>query len=136
MNISINNINELTKVSEAILEQHPNVKVFLFNGAMGAGKTTLIKVLCEKLGVTENVQSPTFSLVNEYDSPNGTIYHFDFYRLETTEQAFEIGAEDYFFSNSYCFIEWPNLITNLLPPTNKYITIDIFVNENQRTFQF
>ena len=82
MNISINNINELTKVSEAILEQHPNVKVFLFNGAMGAGKTTLIKLLCEKLGVTENVQSPTFSLVNEYDSPNGTIYHFDFYRLK------------------------------------------------------
>ncbi len=136
MEISIDHPNELPKVADAILQEHPSIRIFLFNGKMGAGKTTLIKVLCEKLGVSEHVQSPTFSLVNEYESPNGNIYHFDFYRLESTQQAFDIGAEDYFFSGAYCFIEWPDLITNLLPSDNKYATIDIFATQDTRTFQF
>lgn len=136
MKINISSTSELPKVAEAILKQHPDTRIFLVNGPMGAGKTTLIKVLCEQLGVSDHVQSPTFSLVNEYDSPNGSVFHFDFYRLESAQQAFDIGAEDYFFSGSYCFIEWPDLITNLLPSTNKYATIDIFVAPNYRTFQF
>ena len=136
MEMSINSLSELPKVAQTILKTHSDKKVFLLNGPMGAGKTTLVKQFCLELGVMESVQSPTFSLVNEYEAANGKVYHFDFYRLENTQQAFDIGAEDYFFSGSYCFIEWPNLITNLLPPENNCVAINIFVNNNQRSFQF
>jgi len=92
---------------------------------MGAGKTTLIKVLCENLGVTEPVTSPTFSIVNEYRGPANTIYHFDFYRLKNQTEALDMGYEEYFYSGAYCFIEWPEKIPGLLP--DRYVSVRIHV---------
>ena len=90
-------------------------KIFLFYGEMGAGKTTLIKALCQELGVTGQTSSPTFSIVNEYAGAKGRIYHFDFYRLKNQTEALDMGYEEYFYSGDYCFIEWPEKIPDLLP---------------------
>ena len=91
-------------------------KTLLFYGQMGVGKTTLIKELCKSLGVLDNISSPTFSLVNEYQTAkNDKVYHFDFYRIEDEEEAYDIGIEDYFDSKNWCFVEWPENIVNLLP---------------------
>jgi len=91
-------------------------KIFLFYAEMGVGKTTLIKTLLKLLGVNETVNSPTFSLVNEYrDAQNTTVYHFDFYRINNEEEALDMGVEEYFDQNAYCFVEWPENIENLLP---------------------
>ena len=136
MQIEIHSTSELNSVAKKILLAHPTNKIFLLKGDMGAGKTTLVKELCLELGVKDHISSPTYSIVNEYKGSSDPIYHFDFYRLENTEEAFNIGAEDYFFSNNYCFIEWPNIVINLLPSSDKYVCIDIFVNEDTRTFQF
>jgi tRNA threonylcarbamoyladenosine biosynthesis protein TsaE len=93
-----------------------NKKVFAFFGPMGVGKTTFIKALCNELGVVEIVTSPTFALINEYQTSNGEIiYHFDFYRIEKIEEVFDFGYEDYFYSGNYCFIEWPDKIAEILP---------------------
>jgi len=98
---------------------------------MGAGKTTLIKSLCEYLGVTEPVTSPTFSIVNEYQARDSKIFHFDFYRLKNETEALDLGYEEYFYSGAYCFIEWPEKIPNLLP--EHYIRIKIEVtSDNSR----
>ncbi len=90
-------------------------RILLFYGEMGAGKTTLIKEICRELGVDDAVSSPTFSIVNEYRSPQGPIYHFDFYRLKTPTEALDLGYEDYLYSGQYCLIEWPEKIAGLLP---------------------
>ena len=91
---------------------------------MGAGKTTFIKAICRVIGVVDVVQSPTFSIINEYKTPGGeSVYHFDFYRIKKTEEAFDIGYEDYIYSGSYCFIEWPELIAELLPPETIRVTL-------------
>jgi tRNA threonylcarbamoyladenosine biosynthesis protein TsaE len=96
-----------------LLEQH---RVIAFYGAMGAGKTTLIKAICEAMGVTDTVNSPTFALINEYHKPTGApVYHFDFYRINKPEEAFDLGYEEYFFSGHSCLVEWPELIAPLLP---------------------
>lgn len=95
---------------------------------MGAGKTTLIKSLCKYLGSNDNITSPTFAIVNEYTGKNGSIYHFDFYRLKTQTEALDIGFEEYLYSGNYCFIEWPEKIPDLLP--NKYISIKIEALDN------
>jgi tRNA threonylcarbamoyladenosine biosynthesis protein TsaE len=98
---------------------------------MGAGKTTLIKSLCECLGTNEPVTSPTFSIVNEYISPNNKIYHFDFYRLKNQDEALDMGYEEYFYSGAYCFVEWPEKIPDLLP--QHYINVQIKVlDDNSR----
>jgi len=100
----------------ALLKEFPGARVFAFYGGMGAGKTTFIKALCAVLGVADIVQSPTFSIVNEYKTTAGdSIYHFDFYRIKKTGEVFDIGYEDYLYSGSYCFMEWPELIESLLP---------------------
>ena len=91
-------------------------RVVAFYGAMGAGKTTFIRALCEALGTHDAINSPTFALVNEYATASGLIYHFDFYRIRTLDEALAIGTEDYFDSGSWCFIEWPERIESLLPP--------------------
>jgi len=106
--------DEISKVAEQILTNSTS-SIFLFYGEMGVGKTTLIKEIVKQLGVTETSRSPSFSIVNEYEGFNGPVYHFDFYRLNTTEEAYDIGVEDYFYSDSYIFIEWPEKIKELLP---------------------
>lgn len=117
-------LNDLPEVAERIIDFGQNVTVWLFIGEMGAGKTTLIKTLCEKLQVLDQVSSPTFSIVNEYlTAKDDTVYHFDFYRLEDAEEAVAIGAEDYFFSGNLCLIEWPQIIANLLP--DEYMLVQI-----------
>ena len=109
------NLEQLSSISEQILEQTLLHKKFAFYGEMGVGKTTLIKALSLHLGVTDVVSSPTFSIVNEYAIDEGDkIYHFDFYRIEDEQEAYDMGYEEYFFSNAYCFIEWPEKITNLI----------------------
>jgi tRNA threonylcarbamoyladenosine biosynthesis protein TsaE len=125
MVIEVNQLSELDHAAKVLLESFPDDRVFLFYGNMGAGKTTFIKALCEVLQVQDNTSSPTFSIVNEYNSEQGTLFHFDFYRLKEEEEAYDFGYEDYFYSGNYCFVEWPNKIPNLLPEDAKTIEIEI-----------
>lgn len=135
MQITINSVNELPKVAEELLKFAHGQKFFIFEGDMAAGKTTFIKSLCEALGVDDVVSSPTFSIVNEYESGEGAVYHFDFYRLKNLQEAYDIGYEEYFYSGDYCLIEWPSKVEELLP--DEYIKIEITVTGNeQRLFQF
>jgi tRNA threonylcarbamoyladenosine biosynthesis protein TsaE len=115
MNIKVGSVDELSDAANKLIQYAGSQKVFLFYGDMGAGKTTFIKAICRVLGVSENTSSPTFSIVNEYPSPQGTVYHFDFYRLKTETEALDLGYEDYFYSGNYCFIEWPEKIPGLIP---------------------
>lgn len=121
-------IAQLEDISKQILNQSPN-KVILFNGEMGVGKTTLIKQLCKTLGVKDATSSPTFSLVNEYQTDNNqTVYHFDFYRLNKETEALDMGVDDYFYSGNWCFVEWPEKIENLIPHQHTAITIELLPN--------
>src|SRR5690554_5051673 len=104
MTIEVKNILELPKAAKQILEFAKDKKVWLFYEDMGAGKTTLIKHICAALGVQEVTSSPTFSIVNEYDSPDGPVYHFDFYRIQSEDEALDLGYEEYFYSDAYCFV--------------------------------
>lgn len=123
---------DLIEIAEKMLLDFGAKKVILFYGDMGVGKTTLIKILCKKLGVEELTNSPTFSIVNEYlSNQNKTIYHFDFYRIEEEEEVFDMGYEDYFFEDSFCFIEWPEKIPNLLPDDAVKVKIKLG-DENNR----
>ena len=118
-------IDELESVAQQIIAQQP-ARVILFHGEMGVGKTTLIKQLCKTLGVTEATSSPTFSLVNEYETvTNQIVYHFDFYRLKNEMEALDMGADDYFYSGNWCFIEWAEKIPNLIPEEHAIITIEL-----------
>lgn len=123
MILEVNTLSEINSAAQKILTEYPNDYIFLFYGSMGAGKTTLINALCEALGVKDHTSSPTFSIVNEYDSDNGILYHFDFYRLKEETEALDMGYEDYFYSNRYCFVEWPEKIPNLLPENTVKIEI-------------
>ena len=121
---------ELSTIAKMILEKY-NSKVFLFYGEMGVGKTSFIKKFCKELGVSDVVSSPTFSIVNQYSNVNDEIiYHFDFYRTEKQDEVFDIGYEEYLFSSSYCFIEWPEKLEDLLP-TN-YLKINMKLDDNNR----
>lgn len=112
----ISNLSALGDSVKLLLKTFPEDRVFAFYGAMGAGKTTFIKALCHELGSADYVTSPTFALINEYTTSNGSvIYHFDFYRIKKIEEAFDLGYEDYIYSGNYCFIEWPEMIESLLP---------------------
>lgn len=117
MEIRINSLDELHEAARQMVQAMGEHTVFAFYGKMGAGKTTLIKALCDVLGVSDMVNSPTFSLVNEYrsDTTGELIYHFDFYRIKKIEEVYDMGYEDYFYSGALCFIEWPALIEDLLP---------------------
>ncbi len=122
MILNASSISDLPGVTKQIVSYAGNTRIFLFYGDMGAGKTTLIKQLCSELGSSDNITSPTFSIVNEYAGPN-KIYHFDFYRLKNQNEALDLGAEEYFYSGNYCFIEWPEKIPDLLP--DNYIRVTI-----------
>ena len=124
-------LDEINNVAELIVAAKPN-KVLLFNGEMGAGKTTFIKQLCKTLGVTEATSSPTFSLVNEYETTdNQIIYHFDFYRLKNETEALDMGIDDYLYSGHWCLIEWAENIANLLPENYSIITIEVLPDEKR-----
>tara|TARA_B100000902_G_scaffold380880_1_gene416734 strand:- start:478 stop:906 length:429 start_codon:yes stop_codon:yes gene_type:complete len=132
MNLSfvIKNENELDEIAQQVLKKY-NLKIFLFYGEMGVGKTRFIKSLCKGLNVLDVVSSPTFSIVNQYlNKNNDFIYHFDFYRTINKEEIFDIGYEEYIYSSSYCFIEWPEKIESLLP--NNYIKIEMILDRNNR----
>lgn len=135
MQITINSVSELPTVAKELLTYSKGQKFFIFEGDMAAGKTTFIKSLCEAIGVEDVVSSPTFSIVNEYESNNGPVYHFDFYRLKNLQEAYDIGYEEYFYSGNYCLIEWPSKVEELLP--EEYIKVEITVTGNeQRLFEF
>ena len=117
-------IEGLAEVSDYLMSLRDEADVVAFYGPMGAGKTTLIKDLCHRMGVTDEVNSPTFAIVNEYVTEEGdAVYHFDFYRIKKLEEAYDIGYENYFYSDSLCLIEWPELIEPLLP--ERYLRVDI-----------
>lgn len=119
-----NSLEELPKVARQILLDYKDERIFVLNGLMGAGKTTFTKAVCEVLGVKDNVCSPTFAIINEYYSDIvGDIYHFDFYRINKEDEAFDIGLEEYLYSGNYCFIEWSERVINLLPKHFTRITI-------------
>ncbi|WP_372773750.1 tRNA (adenosine(37)-N6)-threonylcarbamoyltransferase complex ATPase subunit type 1 TsaE [Mangrovibacterium sp.] len=114
--IQINSLDDLPKVAEEFLETFSDQRLFAFYGKMGAGKTTFIKALCRAMGSTDNITSPSFALVNEYDTNRPEkIYHFDFYRLKDMTEAMDLGFDDYVDSGNYCFMEWPEKIERLLP---------------------
>jgi tRNA threonylcarbamoyladenosine biosynthesis protein TsaE len=124
LKLSCNSESDLIPAAVALLESFPHARIFAFYGQMGAGKTTFIKAICRELGVTDIVQSPTFSIINEYKTTTGeSIYHFDFYRIKSIAEVFDIGYEDYLYSGSYCFMEWPELIESLLPDETIRINI-------------
>ena len=119
-------IDKLDEVAAEFLQAFPQPGVFCFYGSMGAGKTTFIQALCEKLNVIDVVNSPSFAIVNEYNTNVGdSVYHFDFYRLKKEEEAFDLGYEDYFYSDSYCFVEWPEKIESLLPEKRYDVSVTV-----------
>ncbi|CDE86558.1 putative nucleotide-binding protein [Prevotella sp. CAG:891] len=126
MNLTIHSLDDIRTAAKAFIEQMDQSTVFAFYGKMGAGKTTFIKAVCEELGVSDVVNSPTFSIVNEYrsDDTGELIYHFDFYRIQKIDEVYDMGYEDYFYSGALCFIEWPELIEDLLPGDVVKVTIE------------
>jgi tRNA threonylcarbamoyladenosine biosynthesis protein TsaE len=119
---------QLNLAAKELIELFPDQRIFAFYGQMGAGKTTFIQAICRTLGSHDNITSPSFAIINEYTASFGdSIYHFDFYRIKNLEEAFDLGYEDYFYSGSYCLIEWPEKIESLLPP--HYVEVIIEVTE-------
>jgi len=134
MKFTISNINELTTVADEIIKLSNTKKIILFYGKMGAGKTTLIKEICKRLNTVDNITSPTFSIINEYETQNKQIiYHFDFYRIESADELLNIGIEEYFDSGNICLIEWPQIIEHFFDKS-EIIKIEISVENNNRIF--
>lgn len=126
--ITIDHLNNIREAACEFISRMGDTTVFAFRGKMGAGKTTFIKAICEELGVEDVINSPTFAIVNEYRSATGElIYHFDFYRINKIEEAYDFGYEDYFYSGALCFIEWPEKVEELLPED----CANVFISENE-----
>jgi tRNA threonylcarbamoyladenosine biosynthesis protein TsaE len=125
-------LDDLRTTADQLIEFSKGCRIWLFEGDLGAGKTKVIQEICSQLGVNDNVLSPTFSIINEYLSSDGPIYHFDFYRVKDLEEALNVGVEDYFFSGYFCFIEWPELIMSILPSEYLKIDIDSLVGDERR----
>lgn len=126
MEIRINSLDDINDAARQFIDNMGDGKVFAFYGKMGAGKTTFIKAICEQLGVDDVITSPTFAIVNEYQSATtgDSIYHFDFYRIKKLDEVYDMGYEDYFYSGSLCFLEWPELIEELLPEDATKVSIE------------
>ena len=124
MKITIDSLDNIRAAAREFIKNMGNSHVFAFYGKMGAGKTTFIKAICEELGVEDVITSPTFAIVNDYTAGDGRhIYHFDFYRIKKLDEVYDMGYEDYFDSDSLCFLEWPELIEELLPSDAVKVTI-------------
>ena len=124
---------DIKQAAKQFVETMGENTVFAFYGKMGAGKTTFIKAVCEELGVADTVTSPTFAIVNEYEAAGGRpIYHFDFYRIKKVSEAYDMGCEEYFYSGHPCFIEWPELIEEVLPEETVNVTIETLSNGERR----
>ncbi len=131
----IPSVDKLDQIAEEFIKKYNQPAVFCFYGSMGAGKTTFIQALCEKLKVVDVVNSPSFAIVNEYDTEVGDqIYHFDFYRLKEEEEALDLGYENYFYSDSYCFVEWPEKIESLLPEKRYDVKVTV-LEDNSRQIE-
>ena len=125
MEIRIQDLNHIDEAARQFVSQIGEHTVFAFYGKMGAGKTTFVKAICEALGVEDVITSPTFAIVNEYEAKQRSIYHFDFYRIKKLEEVYDMGYEDYFYSGALCFIEWPELIEDLLPDDAVRVNIEV-----------
>ena len=123
--ISIPSLDNIADAAREFVSHIGEHRVFAFYGNMGAGKTTFIKAVCEELGVSDDVSSPTFAIVNEYASEMGPIYHFDFYRIKNISEVIDLGFEDYAYSGCLCFMEWPQLIDEILPEE----TVQVYIAE-------
>ena len=137
MEIKIQSLDQIHEAARQFIAEMGDNTVFALYGKMGAGKTTFIKAVCEELGVSDVITSPTFAIVNEYrsDTAGELIYHFDFYRIKKLEEVYDMGYEDYFYSGALCFIEWPELIEELLPGD----AVSVHIDENEdgnRTVRF
>lgn len=130
MEADIHSVFQLPSTAQKLLETFSNERFFAFYGKMGVGKTTLIKEICKLLGVDDNVCSPTFAIVNEYDAHGEPVYHFDFYRMKSLSDAYDIGYEEYFYSGHYCFTEWTEKIEPLLP--ERYVRVEITEHDEER----
>ncbi len=134
--IEINNIKDLQEAAKIFLGYFSKPEIFAFYGEMGAGKTSFIQSVCKELNVLDVVTSPTFSLVNEYkSSQHGIVYHFDFYRIQTIREVFDLGYEEYFFQDQYCFIEWPEKIEPLLPGSTIKVYLEV-MSQGKRHLSF
>jgi tRNA threonylcarbamoyladenosine biosynthesis protein TsaE len=132
MKIIIKDKAGIHEAAKNFIKTFSGKRIFAFYGSMGAGKTTIIKKICESLGATDTVTSPTFTLVNEYRTINGEpIYHIDFYRIRKKEEVFDFGIEEYFNSGSYCFMEWPELIAEFLPEETVKVRLTVGDNEER-----
>ncbi len=131
VSIVVHSIDALPQAAQQFIDHMGEARVFAFYGNMGAGKTTFIKALCECLGVTDTVTSPTFAIVNEYEG-HQPVYHFDFYRIRRVEEAYDLGFEEYCYSGHLCFIEWPELIEDLLPEDTVRVTIETLTDGSRR----
>ena len=127
--MKIRSLAEISDVAKEFISKMGDNRVFVFYGSMGAGKTTFIKAICEELGVEDIINSPTFAIINEYSAKNGEpVFHFDFYRINKIEEAYDFGYEDYFYSGNLCFVEWPEKIKELIPPD----AIEVHITENDQ----
>lgn len=135
--ITIPSLDHIQEAARQFVSLMGDDTVFAFYGKMGAGKTTFIKAVCQELGVADNVTSPTFAIVNEYrsETTGELIYHFDFYRIKKLDEVYDMGYEDYFYGGQLCFLEWPELIEDLLPEDATKVTITT-EEDGSRTVEF
>jgi len=134
MTLTVQRTDQLPEAAlDFLAATHQADGIFAFYGEMGAGKTTFIKAVCEAMGIEDVINSPTFSIINEYTKPNGQpVYHFDFYRLKQEQEAFDIGCDDYFSSGYTCFIEWPEKIGHILPTIGTRVEITVLPEGTRR----
>lgn len=134
--ILINSLEDIQQAAKTFVNTIGTARHFAFYGSMGAGKTTFIKAICEELGVQEVITSPTFAIVNVYQAEkvDNTVYHFDFYRIKNISEVYDMGYEDYFYSNAYCFMEWPELVEEILPEDTCKVYIKVADN-GERTVE-